>query len=190
MQYVCDVAWSLVSIRIQTSEMKNCVKVLWGRVKVYVKIWGLIVIFEGNNLENTSVIVKRIKRNKVSHITPLLYGYEKVCSGYTQVSCKRKKTPTRQTDTNGQTKTLYKIWQVNKTFITYSWTTGERTHKTDPSVFFIFPTAHFFNSIFSQPALAHLVLPRHTSRQKCKTKRANFSNAFINFAPWNIYPSY
>ncbi|HAO04662.1 MAG TPA: hypothetical protein DCQ15_08265 [Chitinophagaceae bacterium] len=72
---------------------------------------------------------------------------------------------------------------MNRTFKTYNWTIGKLTLKADPSVFFIFPTAHFFNSIFSQPALAHLVLPRHTSRQKCKTKRANFSNAFFNFTP-------
>jgi len=37
------------------------------------------------NLENTSVLAKKIKRNKVSHITPYLYGYAKICFGYIQV---------------------------------------------------------------------------------------------------------
>lgn len=38
---------------------------------------------------------KRIKRNKVSHITPLLYGYAKVCFVYIQVIGHSKRHPTQ-----------------------------------------------------------------------------------------------
>ena len=38
-----------------------------------------------HKLDNTSVLAKKIKRNEVSHITPYLYGYAKVCFGYIQV---------------------------------------------------------------------------------------------------------
>lgn len=49
------------------------------------------------------------------------------------------------------TKTLYKFWQVNRNFKTYSWTPSSRTHQAYPSVFFTFPNALFLIQFLASP---------------------------------------
>jgi len=76
---------------------------------------------------------------------------------------------------------------VNRTFKTYNWTIGRLTLKADPSVFFLFPTAHFFIQFFAT-AQWHIGFCPDTQKPTLRQNpKSHFSQRFFNFAFINIY---
>jgi len=82
-------------------------------------------------------------------------------------------------------KTLYKTCQMNRTFKTYSWTTGKPTHLPDPSVFFIFPTALFLIQFLACPHWHIGFCPDTQSQRFGKSQRANFADPQVRFSETN-----
>ena len=69
----------------------------------------------------------------------------------------------------------------------YKGTTTKQTLIANPSVFFIFPTAHFFKAILYQPTFGTFAFaPLHKPTHKAKAKEPNFQPAMAI----NIYAIY